>query len=116
MDKNRRNKAYFFRTSLYFLVLLGTSSYFLVLLGTSSYFSVLLGTSRYFLVLLSTSWYFSVLLRTFVLQKYRSPLVPPWLEFFEANLLKVENLLFKPSIKTVVVWLVWPKGDNIILF
>jgi hypothetical protein len=65
------------RTSWYFSVLLGTSSYFSVLLGTSRYFLVLLSTSQYFLVLLSTSWYFSVLLRTFVLQKYRSPLVPP---------------------------------------
>jgi hypothetical protein len=71
-------------TSLYFLVLLGTSSYFSVLLGTSSYFSVLLGTSWYFFVLLGASSYFSVLLGTssyffvlLVLQKYRSPLVPP---------------------------------------
>jgi hypothetical protein len=61
----------------YFLVLFGTSWDFSVLLGTSWDFSVLLGTSWYFLGLLGTSWYFLVLFRTFVLQKYRSLLVPP---------------------------------------
>jgi hypothetical protein len=64
VDKKWRNKAYFFRTSLYFSVLFGTSRYFSVLLGTSRYFLVLLGTSRYFSVLLGTSRYFSVLLGT----------------------------------------------------
>ena len=82
-----------FGTSWYFSVLLGTSWYFF---GTSWYFSVLLGTSRYFLVLLGTSWYFLVLFRTFVLQKYRSPLVPPCSQylsiFYLMNTLIVQSL------------------------
>ena len=41
------------------------------------YFFVLFGTSWYFSVLFDTSWYFFVLFRTFLLRKYRSPLVPP---------------------------------------